>query len=338
MSVDVWTSAAFHAEARAWVSDALRPLGLTPTGEVEQPHARTWSSALRFATTAGEAVWLKVNGIGTRYEPALLEVLADQVPDLAPQLLAVDLARGWSLTRDAGPTLRAALAAEDSWPVWERLLVRYADAQLTLADHGDAVRAAGVDDLSPARLPAVLRALLDDLASRPVESGGLAEDDARALRRLLPAYDAWCAELAAAPVPDSVQHDDLHSANVCLPAHAPARVIDWGDASWGCPLATMLTTMRSLAFHAGLFVEGQPVVAPQVLRARDAYLEPFTAYASRADLLRWVDLAGRIGCVSKAVSYRRALDGAGLEAHAALEFPVRAWLLDLLTGGSPPES
>ena len=332
MPVELWTSAAFHAEARAWVTRVLGPLGLVPTGDVDQPHARTWSSALRFATTAGEAVWFKVNGAGTRYEPALLEVLAALVPDLAPRLLAVDRARGWSLTRDAGPTLRDSLPAEDSWPVWERVLGCYAEAQLVLAEHGEEVRAAGVDDLSPARLPAVLRSLLDELAGLPEAGGGLSVDDARRLHRLLPAYDAWCAELAAAPVPDSVQHDDLHSANVCLPSE---RVIDWGDASWGCPLGTMLTTMRSLAFHAGLPVEGEPVTAPPVLRARDAYLEPFSALAPRADLLRWVDLARRTACVSKAVSYRRALQGAPVAEQAALEFPVRAWLLELLAGGRP---
>ena len=38
----------------------------------------------------------------------------------------------------------------------------------------------------------------------------------------IPAYDAWCAELDASPVPDSLQHDDLHSANVCWPSHCSA--------------------------------------------------------------------------------------------------------------------
>ncbi len=330
MSVELWTSPAFHDEVRSWVADALRPHGLSPTGELEQPHARTWSSAIRFATTAGPSVWFKVNGAGTRHEPRLLEVLAATVPSLAPELLAADPARGWSLTRDAGPTLRASLPAEDSWSVWERVLARYAEAQLTLAGHEQAVRATGVDDLSPRRLPGVLRELLDELAVLPSEAGGLGEEELAVLHAVLPSYDAWCAELAAAPVPDSVQHDDLHSANVCLSGGAPERVIDWGDTSWGCPLGTMLTTMNSLAFHAGLFVEGESVDAPAVLRARDAYLEPFTTRASRADLVRWVDLARRTACVSKAVSYRRALCEAPLAAAAELDFPVRAWLQVLL--------
>ena len=146
---------------------------------------------------------------------------------------------------------------------------------------------------------------------------------------LLPAFDGWCAELAAMPVPDSLQHDDLHSGNVCWPGDGSARVIDWGDASWGSPLGTMLATMNSLAFHAGFFVEGEDVDDPRVLRVRDAYLEPFTRYVGRADLVRGVDLARRTGCVVKALSWRAAMSDATPQTHAEYEFPVRAWLLEL---------
>jgi hypothetical protein len=46
------------------------------------------------------------------------------------------------------------------------------------------------------------------------------------LRRVAPRAATSC-------VPDSVQHDDLHSAKVCWTGSAAtARIIDWGDASW----------------------------------------------------------------------------------------------------------
>jgi aminoglycoside phosphotransferase (APT) family kinase protein len=185
-------------------------------------------------------------------------------------------------------------------------------------------------EASAATLPTDLRLLAEELAAAPVDDGGLTRDDRERLVALTPAFDDWCAELAASPVPDSVQHDDLHSGNVCCPPAGPEVVIDWGDTTWGCPLATMLTTMNSLAFHAGLYTEGEAVDAPQVLRARDAYLEPFTRYADRAALVRLVDLARRTGCVGKALSYRRALQEAPLGTHAELDHPVRAWLLEVL--------
>ena len=161
--------------------------------------------------------------------------------------------------------------------------------------------------------------------------GGLRDRDAHRLTDLLPRLDDWCSELVGSGIPDSVQHDDLHSANVCwVGTVRTARIIDWGDASWGFPLATMLTTMNAAAFHAGLYVEGRRVDAPPVLRLRDAYLEPFTGSAPRAELVHLVDLARRTGCVSKAQSYRATLLDAPLEDLAELDFPVREWLSELL--------
>jgi hypothetical protein len=223
-------------------------------------------------------VWFKAGAAGTRQEPGLLVLLADRVPALVPELLAVDTERGWSLTHDGGPILRQVLAPAESWEAWEGVLRRYADAQTRLADDRDDVLATGVREGSAATVPRQARALLEDLAARPVAEGGLTAAEAARLAAVLPRLDSWCAELAASPVPDSVQHDDLHSANVCWTGSvATARIIDWGDAVWGFPLTTMLGTMNSVAFHAGLYADGQPVLAPEVLRVRDAYLEPFTA-------------------------------------------------------------
>jgi hypothetical protein len=328
-----WTSSTFHDEVRSWVAAVLAPLEVRLTGEWSQPHARLWSSAIRLGTSDGP-VWFKVNAPGTRQEPGLLSVLAACVPSLAPQLLAVDLGRGWSLTRDAGPVLRAVTAPAEAWPLWEELVRRYAEAQAMLAAHREQVLAAGVRALPATSVPARARTLMAELSRLPEDDGGLSRDQQARLTAALPALDGWCAELAASAVPDSVQHDDLHAGNVCWPgavagregrlAAASARVIDWGDASWGCPLATMLTTMRSLAYHAGLGED-----AGAVLRVRDAYLEAFTVHASRAELLHLLDLARRVGCVSKALSWRAGTQGAPVEVLRSLEFPVREWLLEL---------
>ena len=134
MSVELWTSAAFRAEAEAWVASSLRPLGVRLTGRSEQPHARAWSSAIRFDVSGEQRVWFKVDGPGGRHEPALLRLLAERVPELVPGVVAVDVERGWSLCRDAGPMLREVRAADDSWDVWERVLVRYADAAAVRTD------------------------------------------------------------------------------------------------------------------------------------------------------------------------------------------------------------
>jgi hypothetical protein len=250
-----------------------------------------------------------------------------------PEVLAVDEVRGWSLSRDGGPVLRELAPPDQLWPRWEAVLTRYADAQVLMAAHRDAVLGTGVPEVSAATVPGQARTLLGELAATPVEEGGLTPGQADDVAGLLPSLDDWCAELAAAGVPDSVQHDDLHSSNVCWPVDGDGfRIIDWGDTTWGHPLGTMLATMNSIAWHAGMYVDGQPVEAPAVLRLRDVYLEPFTVFADRDTLVRCVQLARRTGCVGKALSYQTALVGQPVEVHAEQEFPVREWFLGLLEG------
>ena len=205
--VALWTSAAFLEEVGAWVVAQLEPRGSRLTGEREQPHVRVWSSTIRFETTEGR-VWFKVNGSGTAYEASLIALLGEICPGLAPEVIAYDSAKAWSLTRDAGPVLRSIVASDAMWEHRQRLLPRYSQAQLDLAANRTRVLSTGIPDRRPEQLPLEYRRLLGDLAATPIDEGGLATQQAAALECLLPKYDDWCAELAASPVPDSLQHDD----------------------------------------------------------------------------------------------------------------------------------
>jgi len=76
-----------------------------------------------------------------------------------------------------------------------------------------------------------------------------------------------CKELAASGVPETVQHDDLHMANVYARGRR-LRVLDWGDASISHPFASLLVTFRFIGRAARL-----PPQDPRFTRLRDAYLE-----------------------------------------------------------------
>jgi hypothetical protein len=133
---------------------------------------------------------------------------------------------------------------------------------------------------------------------------------------------------------DTLQHDDLHSNNICWAGEvddlSSVRIIDWGDASVGHPFGTMLATLNSIAFHAGVLNDDGRIDDPHVLRIRDAYLEPFTDLGSRKELLRWVTLARSTGCVARAIAWESALREAPAAAVAEVEYPVRSWLLESL--------
>ncbi len=328
-NVDRWSSPEFLADAAAWVHEEAARVGIALTGATEQPHVRPWSSAVRFATRDGADLWFKVNAPQTRHEGALVGVLAELAPGLVADILAVDPERGWSLARDAGPVMRLTAPPEQLWEPWAGVLTRYADAQVRLAGHAAEVRATGLPEVSPSTQPGQLRELVAELGGLAPEEGGLTEPECERLEATYPLVDSWCAELAGSGVPTTLQHDDLHSSNVCW-AGGPigaARIIDWGDAVWGLPFETLLGTVNSIAWHARCERDD-----PRILRLRDAYLEPFTQFAKRDDLLRYVAIARRTGCVTKTLSYRRSLASEPVATHRAEDFPVRGWLLELLEG------
>ncbi len=321
MPVELWTSDAFVAEVTEWVRGVAADHGLELTGEWEQPHARPWSSALRFETTGGR-LWFKVNGPGTYYEAALVGTLGRYIPDLVPEILAVDSDRAWSLMRDAGPIMRSVAEPDQLWDKWHRLLREYADAQRALVGVGPDLVGAGMPVITPETIPGLARELTDELARTPVAEGGLTEDEVRSLEAVFGRHDDACAELADSGIANTVNHGDLHSANVCW-ADRP-RIIDWGDSTISHPFETMLATLNSLSWHAK--VERND---PLVNAARDAYLSAYTDCGSHDDLVRWVRLARWTGRVGRALTYARALEGEPLEAHVEYDWPVRGWMLEL---------
>ena len=314
VSIERWSSPAFLEEARDWVRHACRDQGIELADGSVQPHCRPWSSAVRFETSEGP-LGFKVNGPGTLHEATLVATLGDLVPDLVPAVLALDADRGWSWTRDAGPVMRSIASPDQLWARWEGVLVRYAVAQIDLGNQVPALLETGVHEVSPTTLPDHALRLVKELGDLDPDTGGLSVQSADALDERLSAYSDWCAELAASGIPNSIQHDDLHSNNICWGGDVEdARIIDWGDASVGHPLGTMLCTLNSIAHHAGCEID-----EPRVVRTRDAYLEPFTTFAERSDLVRYVALARRTGCVARALSYKAALHGEPAATQAELE-------------------
>lgn len=96
----------------------------------------------------------------------------------------------------------------------------------------------------------------------------LERDELGRLRGFAPRFAALCGELAAHDVPETVQHDDLHMANLYA-QDGRLRLLDWGDASISHPFASLVVTFRFLEERNKL-----PPADPWFARLRDAYLEP----------------------------------------------------------------
>ena len=277
--------------------DWIRSL-VEPVGAIETAHERPWATVLRVPLIDGDA-WFKACAPVQAFEPRLFA----RWPDRVAEVLGHDEERAWLLLADAGTPIGAFGNPPERWLA---VLPLYAELQRGEAAYADDHLAHGVPDLRVATLPAhyddVLRQEL------PLESSEIAR-----LRGFAPRFAELCSELVAHSVPETIQHDDLHMANVY--AHGERlRVLDWGDASISHPFASLVVTFR--------FLEEVTRLDPTDLwfdRLRDAYLEPWGSGLADA-----FALATRVGTIAHTFGWVGQRDHLPADARADFDtrFPI----------------
>jgi len=315
--------AAWRVAVDAWIGAGLTRSGRRPAGEVEQVKLRSWSLVLRVPAEPDQ-VWFKAGGPGCAYEAGLVEALAGWAERSVLPPLAVERERGWLLLPDGGPTLRSVLAEGGEQAHWEQLLPYYAELQRELAGRVDEMLALGVPDQRPLAVPGALAELLTDTDALLLDrEGGMTTADRERLLALQPEVAAWAKQLDGYGIAPSLNHDDFHDGNVFL-RDGHYVFFDWGDAAVSHPFASLLVTLNVIAHQKGL----GPGSA-ELVRMRDAYLEPWTGEYDRTDLVEAVRLATRLGKVGRALSWRRALVGGTPEEIAPWADGVPGWLTEL---------
>ena len=295
----IWVQPAWLVEATAWVRARLAEHGLEPTGEIEQPHVRWWSTVLRVPTARATS--------GSRRAHRRTPSRRACSPSSSACVPATY--RSWSRTTPnaAGCSCATAASASASWSTrhdlthWQTLLPAYAELQIALAPHIDELLEAQVPDERLAVLPGHVAALLDDREACMVgRENGLTEDEHERLRALVPDFAERCARLAAYGIPETIQHDDLHDGNVFV-RDGRYLFFDWGDSCVSHPFNTLVVTMRSLVHRLELAPGG-----PDVVRLRDAYLEPFAPLtALTTNSSRPSSLAHYVGTAERSLSWNR---------------------------------
>jgi Phosphotransferase enzyme family len=295
----LWAQPEWLAEAHAWIDEQLDALGASLTGEVEQVHLVPWSTVLRVPTRDGD-LFLKAVWVDSAFEPALTALLAERWPERISEPVAVDPARGWMLTRDAGTRLREQLTSAADLHHWETLLPAYAELQIQLAPCAADLLALGVPDMRLAAIPGLLDDLLDDPEALLLDlPDGLTSDELGRMRECLPEIAAMCRELAGYGIPETLQHDDFHDGNVFV---RDGRYVffDWGDSCLSHPFHTMVVTLRSTALRLDLEPGGR-----ELIRLRDTYLEAFGSFARHEALVEAFEIAYRVGTLGRALSWHR---------------------------------
>jgi hypothetical protein len=264
---------------------------------------RPWSIVLRVPTGDGP-VWFKASAAALAHDGPVTQVLARIRPHVVLAPLALDLERGFAIFPDGGVTLRTLLEREQHPRRWVEALAVYSELQIAAAPHADELIAVGLPDRRLARIPELAR--------------DLGVDDVEPL----------CEELEAFGLPESVQHDDFHDANVFVTS-AGYRIFDWGDSCASHPFCSLTVGLRAFAYR---FELGDRDL--DVERARDAYLEPWERFAPRQELRRAAALAERLGMLVRALTYRRIQAQSPEAFFTTYEESVTGWLEDFLAAAS----
>jgi len=275
------------AAAEAWIRAHVQPVG-----PIALDHARPWANVYRVPVEGG-AVWFKSCAPVQAFEPRLTAQLFARWPDRVTEVLAHDESRRWLLLADAGKPVRDSGNPPDRWLA---ALPLYAELQRGEVVHAADHLAHGVPDLRLATLPDRFR---NDLLGRDLP---LSSDEMGRLRNFAPRFADLCHALAEYDLPDTVQHDDLHMANLFVDGRR-MRLLDWGDASISHPFASLGVLYRFLEEFNKLSPND-----PWFMRLRDAYLEPWGRGLTDA-----FALATRVGAFAHAVAWARQRDAfAGL--------------------------
>jgi hypothetical protein len=268
-----------------------------PVGPIETAHERPWATVLRVPVADGVA-WFKACEPVQAFEPRLTGELFARWPDRLPEVLGRDDERAWLLLADAGVPMRVLGNPPE---VWLRALPLYAELQRGEAAHAHHHLAHGVPDLRLATWPACY----EDLLRRELP---LEQREIQRLRQFAPRFSELCGELAAHNVAETIQHDDLHMANVYTDGER-LRLLDWGDSSISHPFASLVVTFRFLDE-----VNRLPPGDAWFARLRDAYLEPWGPGLKDA-----FALALRTGAFAHTIAWIRQRDALEQEARPAFD-------------------
>jgi hypothetical protein len=305
----IWQDLEWRKQAREWIHEQARNRSILIKGEIDQPHMYAWSTVLHVPTDQGK-LFFKATAPETIHEAALTRALANWFPDCMPELIEVDVHRGWMLMRDGGEQLRASIRPTKDIVPWQPVILRYAEVQVGLADHVTELLSLRLPDHRLHVLPALFTRLLANQESFMVDQEkGLTSAEWEEVKAKSGTFEQICANLAAAGIPESINHGDFHDGNV-LVKDGRITFFDWGDADVTHPFVSLRTFLVSI--EIALDLEDYSLT-PEMEALLQLYLKPWERFASKPDLLNAYRLSKPVASVVKALSWHTTITRMGAD-------------------------
>lgn len=303
----LWQDLEWKEQVREWIHAQAQRHSMLVTGEIEQPHMYAWSTVLHVPTDQGK-LFFKATAHETIYEAALTQALARWFPDCMPELVAVDAGRGWMLMRDGGEQLRASIRPTKDLAPWKRVIKRYAEVQIGLAEHVTEMLSLRIPDHRLSVLPTRFNQLLTNEDSFMIEQEkGLTSAEWQQVQAKAPRLKEICQQLAAYGIPESLNHGDFHDGNILL-KDGRITFFDWGDGDITHPFVSLRTFFVSI--EIALDLEDYSFT-PEMAELLDIYLKPWQKFASQEDLLKAYQLSKPLASIVKALAWHTTISRMG---------------------------
>jgi hypothetical protein len=227
----IWSRPGWFARTSEWMVETLGEAG-TPAIDVPRLHYMWGLSVVLRAETGTGPAYLKCSAAVFHHEAALTRVLANQVPGLVPDVIAIEPTEGWLLMRDLGQRF----LGDEPAAQWARGLDVHATIQRALLGSTAELGGAG----APSRGLDALAADIPALVEHPLLAASLTSDERARLDAALPDVVDACRRLDDLGPSATLIHGDLHPWNIAVSGDGFV-VFDWSDASIGHPFVDLAT-------------------------------------------------------------------------------------------------
>ena len=180
---------AWYRDVHDWLTGLASSGKLGALGSIATVKERPWSVVLR-VTFERAITYFKATGAGGSHEPSLLLHLQRDWSHLSPEVLAVDIARGWTLLADAGQPLREAFDPPGQLAALRRVLPAYAGLQAATMPSIETFLHLGLPDRRLHRLPELLE---EFISGEALAVGGAPRLSQSSERPCVPSFLPWSA-------------------------------------------------------------------------------------------------------------------------------------------------
>jgi Phosphotransferase enzyme family len=280
-----WSHPGWFARASTWMVEQMAAAGRPVVGTPRLHQLWDLSVVLRAPSADGD-VFFKCSCELLRHEAFATQAMAELMPDLVPEVIAVDGAQGWMLMRDLG----AGELGDQDESLWHEGIAVHAGIQQLWMGRTDELVELGLPVRSLTDLAAQVARLSDDSELL----GRMSPDLRERWLATVPALVESCRRLDEIGPGHTLVHGDFHPWNVVFGAGA-TRVFDWTDAAVSHPfvdLATYVFRTQDVSVRRGLV---------------DAYVGAWSTQGSEKSLGEAAALGLVVGALYQVQTYRALL-------------------------------